>query len=257
MRFVLPLQGATSSKNASHHAEQKGKARQQLQPPRAKQTAPAPITPPYPAFTRAERVADGVVHVLGIGAALTGVTILFGVLAQQWGWATLTATGIYAGALLLMLTASGCYHILAHTPARPILRRIDHAAIYIKIAGTMTPLGVLLGTGFAYVVLAVVWALALLGAITKLMAARGRMSTGWLPYLVLGWAGLLLFIPLAGIVSLISLVLMLLGGVLYSAGIIFYRSKGLRFANAIWHAFVLLASSAFFVGISAAVTQAS
>jgi len=190
-----------------------------------------------------------------VGAALTGVAVLFGIAARHSGWATLTASGIYAGALLLMLTASGLYHILAHTPARPILRRIDHAAIYIKIAGTMTPLGVLLGTGFAYVILGLVWALALIGAATKLMAARGRMTTGWLPYLALGWAGVLLFIPLAGIVSALSLALMLAGGLLYSAGIVFYRWESLRYANAIWHVFVLLASAAFFVGISTALAQ--
>lgn len=224
--------------------------------PQPAPAAHAPTRTAYPAYTRAERIADGIVHVLGIGAALTGVAVLFGMIARQLGWAALTATGIYAGALLLMLLASGCYHLLAHTNARPILRRIDHAAIYIKIAGTMTPLGVLLGTGFAYVVLALVWTLALLGALTKLMAARGRMTTGWLPYLVLGWAGLLLFIPLAGIISLLSLALMLVGGLLYSVGIVFYRWEGLRFANAIWHSFVLLASAAFFVGISTALAQA-
>lgn len=214
-----------------------------------------PPKPPYPAYSRAERIADGIVHVLGLGAALTGVAVLYGMMARQLGWATLTATGIYAGALLLMLAASGCYHLLAHTPARPMLRRIDHAAIYIKIAGTMTPLGVLLGTGFGYVVLGLVWTLALLGATTKLMAAPGRMTTGWLPYLALGWLGVLLVVPLSGILSTLSLSLMLAGGLLYSIGIVFYRWESLRYTNAIWHGFVLLASAAFFAGISIALAQ--
>jgi hemolysin III len=97
--------------------------------PRPAPAARPPARPAYPAYTRSERIADGIVHVLGITAALTGVAVLFAMIAKQPGWATLTATGIYAGALLLMLFASGCYHILAHTSARPILRRIDHAAI--------------------------------------------------------------------------------------------------------------------------------
>jgi len=211
----------------------------------------------YPAYSRAERIADGIVHVLGVGAAITGVAVLFGIAAETMGNATYTATSIYAIALIFMLVASGSYHILAHTAARPILRRIDHAAIYVKIAGTVTPLSVLLGTGFAYVILALVWVLALFGAATKLTAARGKMTTGWLPYFLLGWAGVLLFIPLMGILSVLSLALMLAGGLIYSAGIIFYRWEGLRYANAIWHVFVLIASGAFFIGISTALTHAN
>ena len=211
----------------------------------------------YPNYTRAERIADGIVHVLGVLAAITGVAVLFGVTAHRMGWETLTATTIYAAALILMLGASGTYHILAHTPARPILRRIDHAAIYLKIAGTMTPLGVLLGTGFAYVILALVWALAMCGAAAKLMTKRGQMGTGWVPYFALGWGGVLLFVPLSGTLSAFSLALMAAGGVLYTAGIVFYRWEGLRYANAIWHVFVLAASASFFVGISTALAQAN
>ena len=210
----------------------------------------------YPNYSRAERIADGVVHVLGLGAALTAIAVLFAMTAGRLGGGTLTATGIYAGALVLMLAASGAYHMLAHTPARPILRRIDHAAIYVKIAGTFTPLGVLLGSGFAYAVLAVIWALALIGAAAKIMCKPGRMTTGWLPYFVLGWAGVLLVVPLSGVVSGVSLLFMGAGGLLYSAGIPFYAWEELRFANAIWHMFVLLASGAFFAGIATALIQA-
>lgn len=209
----------------------------------------------YPDYSRAERIADGVVHVFGIGAALVGVWVLFALLDQHRAVGTYTAVAIYAAALLLMLCASGAYHILAHTSARPILRRIDHAAIYVKIAGTFTPLTVLLGSGFAYMILGLVWLLALIGASAKLMARRGQMGTAWLPYFLLGAAGVLLFVPLAGVVSLLSLVLMALGGLLYTAGILFYCWEKLPYANAIWHVFVLAASASFFVGITTALAQ--
>jgi len=187
----------------------------------------------YPEYSRAERIADGVVHVFGISAALIGIVVLFAILEQGLGWGTYTATAVYAAALLLMLSASGAYHILAHTKARPILRRIDHAAIYVKIAGTFTPLSMILGTGFGYVILALVWLLALIGASAKLMAQRGQMGTRWVPYFLLGAAGLLLFVPLAGVVSMFSLILLALGGILYTADILFYCSEKLRYANAI------------------------
>lgn len=209
----------------------------------------------YPDYSRAERIADGIVHVFGIGAALSGVIVLFAMVDQTLGWQTYTATAIYAGALILMLSASGAYHLLAHTSARPVLRRLDHAAIYVKIAGTFTPLGVMLGTGFAYVMLLLIWMLALVGASAKMMTRRGQMGTGWLPYFLLGVAGLVLFIPLAGMVSALSLMLMVLGGLLYTAGILFYCWESLRFANAIWHIFVLLASASLFVGIGSALAQ--
>jgi hemolysin III len=210
----------------------------------------------YPQYTREERIADAAVHVLGIGAALIRVVFLFSLIGQGLGWGSYTATLIYAVALVLMLSASGAYHLLADTPWRPLLRRIDHAAIYVKIAGTITPFGVMLGTGFAYLILLVVWALALLGATAKLMARRGQMSTGWVPQFLLAFAGVVLIVPLSGMLPVQSLALLVLGGMLYTSGIAFYCWENLRYANAIWHVFVLLASASFFFGISTAMAQA-
>jgi hemolysin III len=211
----------------------------------------------YPAYTRAERIADGTVHVLGVIAATVAVALLFRGMSGHLGWGTWVALTIYSAGLLAMLGASAAYHILADTRARPILRRLDHAAIYVKIAGTLTPLAVMLGTAFGYLMLFLIWALALLGAATKLMSARGRMTTGFWPYLALGWMGMALFVPLTGLLPGLSLSLILTGGVLYSLGIVFYSWERLRFSTAIWHVFVLVASACLFVGISAAVASVS
>ena len=210
----------------------------------------------YPVYTRAERVADVAIHLLGVGAALVGVFLIFKNISANLSGPTYMATCVYCAALVTMLTASATYHIAAYTPARPILRRFDHAAIYFKIAGTFTPLSVLLNTTFGYVVLGFVWALALLGAVTKLMAARGKMTTGWLPYVALGWIGVALFVPLSTVLPVYSLTLVLAGGLLYTAGVIFYRWEGLRYANAIWHGFVLIASGCVFVAVSSALAVA-
>lgn len=210
----------------------------------------------YPAYTRAERIADAMVHVLGVAAAIIGVSALFWILSAQMDWKLFTAVSVYSAALLAMLTASAAYHILADTAARPLLRRLDHAAIYLKIAGTVTPLSFFLGTPYAYVLLALVWGLALGGARSKLRAARGRMTTGWAPYLGLGCMGVALIYPLSQMLPQLSLGLMLGGGALYVAGIVFYACEKLRFSNAIWHVFVLAASACFFFGISTAVKAA-
>ncbi len=210
----------------------------------------------YPVYTRAERVADVAIHVLGVTAALVGVILIFLNLPETLTRPAYLATCIYAAALLTMLTASAVYHIAAYTPARPILRRIDHAAIYFKIAGTFTPLAVILNSTFGYMVLTCVWALALFGAVGKLMAAPGKMTTGWLPYVALGWIGVALFVPLATVLPVYSLSLVMAGGLLYTAGVVFYSWEGLRFANAIWHGFVLVASGCVFFAVSTALATA-
>jgi hemolysin III len=210
----------------------------------------------YPAYTPSERIADGVVHVAGFVAALAGVAAVYSFWAPNMDGVTFFALTVYSLSLLAMLGASASYHLLAHTPLRPLLRRLDHAAIYVKIAGTFTPLGMLLGSAFGYAVVAGVWALAGFGALSKLRMPRGAMTTGWLPYMALAWAGVALLLPLSGVLPGISLAFIIGGGLLYSVGVIFYAWESLRFANAIWHAFVALASACFFIGINTAVAAA-
>ncbi len=210
----------------------------------------------YPTLTRAERVADGAVHVLGVGAAVAGVAALFWFWSHRMGWTTFTATAVYAAVLILMLSASAAYHMAAYTSARPMLRRLDHAAIYLKIAGTFTPLAVLLGTSFGYVTLGIVWLLALFGAAGKLRADRGRMTTGWLPQVALGWIGLALIVPLWDRLPASSIGMIITGGAVYTLAVVFYCWENLRYAIAIWHAFVLIATACLFFGISTALATA-
>ena len=206
----------------------------------------------YPAYTRAERIADGVIHVVGVAAALVAISYLIDRVAAFAGTGIYAAIVVYAICLLAMLSASAAYHLAADTRARPLLRRLDHAAIYMKIAGTITPLSVFLGTAFGYAVLGVVWIVAALGALTKLRMKRGRMTTGWVQYMALGWVGIALFIPLMNVLPGFSLWTMALGGALYCAGVVFYGWENLRYSNAIWHGFTLAASACFFAGIATA-----
>ncbi|MEM9844800.1 MAG: hemolysin III family protein, partial [Pseudomonadota bacterium] len=176
----------------------------------------------YPDYSPEERLADNVVHVVGVTAALAGTCFLLVYGTQGLTPAAYVAIVIYALSMILMLGASAAYHMAAHTPARPILRRIDHAAIYVKIAATLTPLAVLLGTMVGYVVLAVIWSLAVAGALSKLMARRGKMSTGWIPQVALGWLGMALLIPLWPQLPGDSLTLILAGGLIYTGAVVFY-----------------------------------
>lgn len=203
----------------------------------------------YPAYARSERIADCTLHVLGVTFALIGaVTLVVWALGRVPGGQALALT-VYAAALIATFTASAFYHMTPCTRIRPTLRRVDHAAIYLKIAGTFTPLAVMIGTGFSYAVLAIVWALAAWGMTHKLFFWREPGRFGPALYLMMGWLAVLLLPSIAAIVPVPALVLLALGGGLYTLGVVFFAWDSLKFSNAIWHAFVLAASICFFSGI--------
>lgn len=204
----------------------------------------------YPDYAKSERIADGIVHALGVGFALIGAAILVAYAISDLDNHLIVALGIYSLALITTFSASAIYHMSPWERFRPLLRRIDHAAIFIKIAGTYTPLVAIIGSGFAWFILGVVWALALIGAGTKLFFWRdpGRMELAL--YLGLGWIGVLLIWPLLFAVPTLSCILVGLGGLLYTAGVFFFNAERLKYANAIWHIFVLLASICVYCAIS-------
>ena len=214
-----------------------------------------PTTPSaYPRYARSERIADGLVHLIGVVLGVVGAVLLivFAALSVKSGSAV-AAVSVYAGFMLFGLMASAIYHFSPWEGARHVFRRIDHAAIYLKIAGTYTPIVVLIGSAFAYVVLVAVWALAVYGAIRKLVFWRvPAQGVPWL-YLGLGWVSVLLIWPVAMTLPPMASVLIVVGGLLYSAGVIFFNWERLKFSNAIWHGFVLAASGCFFAAISVGV----
>jgi hemolysin III len=212
--------------------------------------APPGSTFTYPAYARAERIADGAIHALGVAFAFAGATLLtsFALLHADSGRAL--AVGVYGLALIATFVASACYHMTPWEHARPTLRRIDHAAIFFKIAGTCTPLAALVGSAFAWSVLAAVWLAALAGALSKLLWWQEPGRLGVLAYLGLGWLGVLLLWPLAAKLPSPALLLTALGGALYTLGVVFFAWESLKFSNAIWHGFVLAASGCFFAAIA-------
>jgi hemolysin III len=207
----------------------------------------------YPRYGRAERIADGVMHALGVTFALTGAVLLIVFAALSTTGGQIAAVSVYGGALIATFTASAFYHLTPWEKLRPALRRVDHAAIFLKIAGTYTPFVVLIHSAFAYVVLAIVWSLALGAAMVRLLK-RGKLGhiQTW-TYLLLGWLSLLLIWPMVQTLPAPATVLVAVGGLLYSFGVIFFRWETLRFSNAIWHGFVLAASVCFFAAISVGV----
>lgn len=219
--------------------------------PPARQVLPMDRPPStYPAYARSERIADGVIHALGVTFALAGAIMLITLAIRHADSGRALAVAVYGLALMGTFVASACYHMTPWEHVRPTLRRIDHAAIYLKIAGTFTPLAVLVNGAFAWTLLAVIWILALLGAASRVFFWREPGWRGLALYLGLGWLGVLLLHPLAATLPPPALLLTAIGGGLYTLGVVFFAWESLKFSNAIWHAFVLAASCCLFAAIA-------
>jgi hemolysin III len=195
----------------------------------------------------AETIADGAVHVAGLAFAIPAAILLM-IRAAEAG--SVTPAALYGGCMVFAFLASAIYHLSPFDRLRPALNRIDHAAIYLKIAGTYTPLVVVIGTGFAYGILGVVWVLAALGALAKLWFWRTDARGSLALYLGMGWLSVLLAWPMWHALSIPAIVLIALGGLTYSAGTVVFAQQTMRFQNAIWHGFVLCASVLFFAAIA-------
>lgn len=208
----------------------------------------------YPDYARSERIADGAVHTLGVLAAFTGAVMLIIWGAMHLGTGDVVALSVYGAALIATFSASAFYHMTPWERIRPTLRRIDHAAIYLKIAGTYTPLVAMIGSAFAYTLLAVVWALAAYGMIRKLFfwSVPGRFGPAL--YLIMGWMGLAVIWSAISVLPAAATWLIAAGGLLYTFGVVFFSWEGLKFSNAIWHGFVVAASACFFAAIAIGAT---
>ena len=210
-------------------------------------------------YTPREIFADGVVHGLGVLFGLCGaVALVVTALTAHLGWGDRASVVIYAAAMLGMLGVSATYNLHPVGPRKWLLRRADHALIYLMIAGTYTPLVTLVGTGTtAWLLLAVIWIVTGIGIAVKLLlpGRYDRLSIGL--YLVLGWSGLLAYESVIAALQPAALWLLAMGGVLYSVGVVFHVWRSLPFQNAIWHAFVLAATVCHFGTVWASVAGAS
>jgi hemolysin III len=201
----------------------------------------------YP--TPAERAADGWVHVAGLTAAGIGGLILLGFSLGVGRLGLTAAIAVYAACLVIMFVCSTAYN-MASAKRRPLLRRLDHAAIFLMIAGSYTPFTTQrLHGGWAVGMTASVWTLALAGAAGKLFLP-GLGKRFWLAlYLALGWAVVVAIKPMLAGVSLAAMILLAIGGLIYSTGAIVYVSRKLRFRRAIWHGFVVAAAATQYVAV--------
>ncbi|GEO99602.1 PAQR family membrane homeostasis protein TrhA [Methylobacterium haplocladii] len=196
-------------------------------------------------YTREEMLADGAVHLLGVALGIAGAVALVATATlAHLGWMERASVLIYAAALVSMLGISAAYNMWPVSRRKWILRRFDHALIYLMIAGTYTPLVVLVGSGpVAWGLLAVIWTVAAIGIALKLLMPGRWDRVSIALYLMLGWSGVLAYESTIAGLSPPAMWMLAIGGLLYSFGVVFHVWRSLPFQNAIWHGFVLAAAA--------------
>src|ERR1700731_57677 len=184
-------------------------------------------------YDRAELIADGIVHAIGVFGGLIAATVLIVLTAVYATALDVAVVSVYAAGLLGMLVLSATYNLWPVSRAKWVLRRFDHSAIYLLIAATYTPVIMELRESlFALALLAGVWCIAIFGIVLKL-----------------GWRGLMLYDRVVSALPAATLWLVLAGGALYSLGVIFHAWRRLRFQNVIWHCFVLLGAACHYTAV--------
>lgn len=201
-------------------------------------------------YSRAELLADAIVHVVGLTLAIAGGTALLVLAAFYVTPLQLGAIGIYTAGLVALLAVSAAYNMWPISRTKWVLRRFDHACIFVLIAATYTPFMSCLPAEGTVVALTVgVWTVALSGAALKL-ALPGRFDRLAIAlYLLLGLSGALAWDAVSKTLSGQTVALIIAGGLIYAGGIIFHLWESMRFQNAVWHSFVLVASAVFYVAI--------
>ena len=202
-------------------------------------------------YDRAEIIADGVVHAIGVCLGLIGAVTLV-VMAVKIDRIELAPILVYVIGLITMLAFSAAYNMWPVSPVKWVLRRFDHSAIYLLIAGTYTPFVGQMKNALASAGLGIgVWLSAAVGMALKL-ALPGRFERlAVILCLLLGWSGIIAYDSLVSALPSASIWLLAIGGILYSVGALFHVWRGLRFHNAIWHGFVLIAASCHYLAVIA------
>jgi hemolysin III len=205
---------------------------------------------------RVREPVNGLSHLGAALAALAGLIVLLVIGTSNMG--KQVSLLIYGSTLVLLFSASATYHLVRGSPrVLGVLRKLDHAAIYLLIAGSYTPFCYNMFSGFwQWGMLAIVWALALLGAFLKIFFMKVPRWLNTSLYLVLGWLAIIGVQEMLTKLPMGALVWLCIGGILYTLGAVIYATKILNFVpgkfgfHEVWHIFVILGAAAHFVAIA-------
>lgn len=201
-------------------------------------------------YSEAEELVNRFTHGVGALLSIIGVIVLITLAAEQHDAYRVVSSCIYGGAMVIFYCLSTAYHSVRKPYTRYVFRILDHASIYLMIAGSYTPFGlVTLRGAWGWSLLAVVWGLGTVGAVLKIFTCHRLRFIGPLLYIALGWSVVIAFKPLAAALAANGLFLLFAGGAAYTIGVVFFLWDRLPYNHAIWHLFVLTGSACHFAAI--------
>jgi len=197
-----------------------------------------------------EEIANSVSHGVGLLAAVAAAPVLILSAVQHDGAARIVGASVFAATMVLLYLTSTLYHALPRNRAKRIFQVLDHAAIFLMIAGTYTPftLGVLRGT-WGWTLFGLVWSLALAGVVLTAVGGVRYPKLSMCLYLAMGWLILIAVKPLWLRMSSWGLFWLLAGGIAYTAGVAFYAAKRVRYSHFVWHLFVITGTACHFIAV--------
>ncbi len=201
-------------------------------------------------YTLAEEIAHSITHGLGIIFSIIALTMMVAYSSMNGDTWHVVSSSIYGASLILMYSASTLYHGVFHIKTKSVLKQLDHAAIYVLIAGTYTPyfLVSLRDSSVSYLFI-VLWVIAFLGVLFEFIHIKLLKKISLALYLGMGWLAIFIINPLMQHIDTGGMLLLLAGGIAYTLGVIFYVWEKLPFNHAIWHIFVLAGSVLHFLSI--------
>jgi len=214
-----------------------------------------PALEPFPEYSRQEVIADLCIHITGLTFAVIGIPFLLVYGLRMDETSLYVSLPLYAVGLMAMLSFSAAYNLVNHPPAKEILRRFDHSAIFFMIAGSYGPFALSkIGGAWGIALFAFVWLLALIGTSVAFLVPRKADKLTIVLCLLMGWSIVVAIQPLMRSVSLTVLILLVVGGLIYSGGVALHMSHRIKYHNAMWHACVLVAAICHYAAVMMAVS---
>jgi len=206
-------------------------------------------------YTLGEELFNAITHGIGALLSVAGCVILLVRCHQLGDGVAVVSSAIYGTTLIILYTMSTLYHALANEKAKAVFRVFDHVTIYLLIAGTYTPYTLAcLGGAFGWTLFGIVWAAAIVGIVFSSISLRRFQKLSMICYIAMGWVILIAIKPLWQVIGTLPMVFLVIGGVLYTGGVLFYQMKESRYMHSIWHLFVIAGSIFQYFSILLALT---
>ncbi len=191
-------------------------------------------------FSLTEEIWHAVTHGVGLALSIAGLAVLVAFATLQNSALLIVSVAIFSTTLIIMYGSSTLYHAISHHKIKKLFQQFDHSSIYFLIAGTYTPITLItLGGALGWSIFVIIWTIAIFGIYLKFAYPSKFKKLSLILYIVMGWFIIFAIQPMIENMDIGGLLLLLLGGLFYTFGIIFYIKDHLPFYHTIWHFFVL------------------